>query len=493
MADGSTHQIASNPPSSGVDHDPPVPSHHSLPNEVLSAIFEALIESHSAPGPRDVHYSKPHARTTAPFKVARVCRRWREVAVSTSRLWTYLRFHGGIFGRLNPRALCRRLTKVIAERSGRRPLSIIIDSLDEEHDGDDEVVQAVGYAIKLITPLISRTQELRWGLSIDLEDYYYDEEEDHMGNLFRSSWTPEFVESPFLVRLSIDNAESAREATVPLDWKLPVAPLLQRLHIAGVSFPMISHSPSPSHLTFMHISLTFMSASEFSSFVGFHPQLETLELEYVDWEERAEAFSHPKLSKLYVKGPCLGDGFHSFDLPNLSVISIEEDYEVQDTIMDLSTGSQLIQNLAVTWLGPTPDNVQSMITGLSPLINLTTFAFQWGRRAHISRLPKLPTFLQHFLPRLDNPEMPWLCPNLRTLWVWYPYYGDTDGVPVDDPVEVSDMVDAITRARGGFNLPPSNIPAAAQTLDIQVAHPSGPNSNEWRSLADNESPLEGGD
>ncbi|KAG8930731.1 hypothetical protein FRC02_003743 [Tulasnella sp. 418] len=84
---------------------------HNLPNELLSFILELV--AHSIPS--EIYCSKTKATICGrfPFKLMAVCSRWREVAISTPRVWSYL---------------CSKLTpkeaQLYIDRSGDSPLDI---------------------------------------------------------------------------------------------------------------------------------------------------------------------------------------------------------------------------------------------------------------------------------------------------------------------------------------------------------------------------------
>lgn len=110
----------------------------SLPNEVLSAVFEAALVSSQS------NRSWPHIE----LLVTRVARRWRDVALSTPQLWTYVYIPWGAKGRAK--------AEVYLSRSGALPLDLFLD-IDENNDSS----HAISHLANVINCHAARWRSLR--------------------------------------------------------------------------------------------------------------------------------------------------------------------------------------------------------------------------------------------------------------------------------------------------------------------------------------------
>lgn len=81
-----------------------------LPTEILSSIFTTI--------PRD----QPFDMSNSPMLLTRICSRWRDVAISTPRMWNYIDFY--VDEQLNTKPFTITMWKVWLSRSGSCPLHI---------------------------------------------------------------------------------------------------------------------------------------------------------------------------------------------------------------------------------------------------------------------------------------------------------------------------------------------------------------------------------
>ncbi|KAJ7148926.1 hypothetical protein C8R43DRAFT_1007669 [Mycena crocata] len=95
-----------------------------LPNELLSTIFISAIEQHC--------HDESNPFTTSPTTISHICRRWRQVALSTGSLWTNIVL---TFPTSNEQ-LTRTLTWL--GRSKTYPLDILMDFRDQEWDWEED-------------------------------------------------------------------------------------------------------------------------------------------------------------------------------------------------------------------------------------------------------------------------------------------------------------------------------------------------------------------
>ncbi|KAJ7186435.1 hypothetical protein C8R46DRAFT_275314 [Mycena filopes] len=98
-----------------------------LPNELVSEIF--------------IHFLPPYplcpplCGILSPTVLTHICRHWREIAISTPRLWRAMSFEG---------RHQTRMAKLWLERSGQSPLSIQTDEFDGDACiDDDEILEAI--------------------------------------------------------------------------------------------------------------------------------------------------------------------------------------------------------------------------------------------------------------------------------------------------------------------------------------------------------------
>ncbi|TFL03455.1 hypothetical protein BDV98DRAFT_503666 [Pterulicium gracile] len=140
----------------------PFPSSvHRLPNELLSYVF--LATRHERHCLNEFDYDKPVPRhhsglINGPLDLSHVCRRWRMLALATSRLWTFLVLTFPI-----TRSDLARFVHFLS-RSKDSPLDIFLDFRDEEWDLDDDDEEEehdfreehMKRVLRIITPHISR-------------------------------------------------------------------------------------------------------------------------------------------------------------------------------------------------------------------------------------------------------------------------------------------------------------------------------------------------
>ncbi|KAJ7704174.1 hypothetical protein B0H16DRAFT_719691 [Mycena metata] len=99
-----------------------------LPNELVSEIFLYFLPEY----PR----CPPMCGGLSPITLTQICRSWREIAISTPRLWRAISFnYGGDNAHVQT-----EVVKIWLERSGRCALSI---ETDEHYECNDEFVEAI--------------------------------------------------------------------------------------------------------------------------------------------------------------------------------------------------------------------------------------------------------------------------------------------------------------------------------------------------------------
>lgn len=209
-----------------------------MPPEVLEEIFWQCLPERRYP---------TTSFREAPLLLTHVCRQWRDVAISSPRLWSsiYISWTDGGAGRdiynrssgptLESQIIHRRcdLVEQWISRSGFLPLSLYLNYI---HDEDDRTAQTDAEVnIRMVTILIS--QIYRWAnatMIMPVEIY----------NKFDAALS---VEEPYMLRTLDIRGYFTRSGAYWQPTKpgmgLLSAPNLQKLSIAGMAFTMPTCSP----------------------------------------------------------------------------------------------------------------------------------------------------------------------------------------------------------------------------------------------------------
>jgi len=124
------------------------------PDDVLLLIFQEVIAAHDVWKIGSVYYD--HERAKAPFSLAAVCRRWRQLVRSTSALWTY--FGLPKFADTTPAHLDRIV--LLTWLSQQSSIDVVVDWSSHVVDVDDaphrlQILNAIG-------SLAARFRRVEW-------------------------------------------------------------------------------------------------------------------------------------------------------------------------------------------------------------------------------------------------------------------------------------------------------------------------------------------
>ncbi|KAH7101141.1 hypothetical protein BKA62DRAFT_657740 [Auriculariales sp. MPI-PUGE-AT-0066] len=145
-------------------------------------------------------------RAGAPFQLASVCRRWRELALETSTLWTYFGFplrhnlHGPHLIRLQDLIL----------RSGQAPIDVLFTYRLEGSADDGDELPASARILDSLLALVSRWRSARVCMPDSLITSYLQhnlaQEAPILEQLYLTSYASvlEIPSAPFLARLCLD-------------------------------------------------------------------------------------------------------------------------------------------------------------------------------------------------------------------------------------------------------------------------------------------------
>lgn len=236
-----------------------------LPAEILSMVFEHLLDSPPLAGARFLGANPPVYQWAG---VHAVCRRWREIAVSTPKLW------GRIYAYRGPgTSLGDDIVSTSFLRAGSTPLAVYVV-------GETQVrARAAGLLHRSLKQILlensSRIRDLRMADVESLIIHHVIREASQLETLFlaaRNTGTMGLEDSDYSL-----HAELAASMTPPGDWKMPC---LRTLIISGLSG---WHSRTTSLHTLRHFVLDNQDMDA-AALDGLHdllvlnPQLEDLAL-----------------------------------------------------------------------------------------------------------------------------------------------------------------------------------------------------------------------
>ena len=120
-----------------------------LPDELLSEMFIFCLDEWPSPSNID----------KAPLVFGRVCRRWRNIACNTPRLWSRLWFHN--HGRVQIPLIQERVASLWLSRSGAAPFSLYIQQLFSRYEDDKEAAPDTKGRDEAVLKLVRRCKELK--------------------------------------------------------------------------------------------------------------------------------------------------------------------------------------------------------------------------------------------------------------------------------------------------------------------------------------------
>ncbi|KAJ7157200.1 hypothetical protein C8R46DRAFT_1355576 [Mycena filopes] len=341
----------------------------SLPPEITSEIFLRCVPPSPVEDERLELSSLPRL---APLLLLQVCKTWREIALSTHRLWNCLNLTDF---RVNRASSLNMIPKIVADwfgRAGSSPLILSVDLCAAQLRVDFRVLSSI------LRPLAPRLKEL----CLDF---------------LRADELPDIGPFPILQTLTL-SYHSTEYPDSPLKL-FSAAPRLHRLSFSRRTRPsMFILPPAISEVT-CH---GFLIAEDLLQLLRDAPFLKKLACSIFKISSRTEPFTHDHFETLHCN-------FHPvlelLRLPMLQNLYLSEGYDIEDTAdyhfpSFLSSSTRLrrfctdvaIPSMSVDWFA-------TAMPGLMD-IDLTN--------------PK-PPFLSDFFARLDRTKDSSFLPNLRTL------------------------------------------------------------------------------
>ncbi|KAJ7223507.1 hypothetical protein GGX14DRAFT_658360 [Mycena pura] len=333
-----------------------------LPVEIISRIFLRCLPSHGriAPSP-----------TTAPLLLAQICRHWREVALSTSRLWSSLYLYGGwdsdtIYGRRTvPVDLQEQnLLRTWFARAKGSPLSLGLNF---------QFRMASTALLDLVSSYASQIQHL------DL----------HMWPEQFQEFRPFLTPFPLLQHLATVHSDDVRNLLI-------ASPLIRELRLLrGSKLDSLVDQSLP-FLT--HLEVTTITAEKFLAVLRNFPALS----HFTCFSNVSNSFSipdasppitFPHLSSFHTTGSSL---LRLVAFPSLNFLEIDS-YADPDVVQEfISRSSCTIRHLVISFEDQAPDEIADWLS-IFPSISVLEV-----KECLEIALPKLVDYLSS--PTL----MPWL-------------------------------------------------------------------------------------
>ncbi|KAJ7223557.1 hypothetical protein GGX14DRAFT_658502 [Mycena pura] len=326
-----------------------------LPVEMTSRIFLQCLPSHGhvAPSP-----------TTAPLLLAQICRHWREVALSTSRLWSSLYLSGGSFRFDNER--WRNLLQTWFARAEGSPLSLGLRLLRV----------ASPALLDLVSSHASQIQRL---------DLHMEPEQ------FQKS-CPFLTPFPLLQHLATTHSDSEDVRNL-----LIASPLIRELCLLCDSELDFLVDQSLPFLT--HLEVTTITAEMFLAILRNFPALSHLKCSYdpdsFSIPDASTPITFPHLSSFHTNGSSI---LPLVAFPSLCCLEIGCDAEVEpDVVQEFITRSSCtIRHLVISFEDEEPDEIVDCLS-IFPSISVLK----------VTECPKIA--LLSLIDYLSSPTlMPWL-------------------------------------------------------------------------------------
>ncbi|EJD04266.1 uncharacterized protein FOMMEDRAFT_167489 [Fomitiporia mediterranea MF3/22] len=224
-----------------------------LPREIISEIFAQACDVENA-ADADATFE---ITTLAPLRLSHVSRLWREVAISTPRLWTHLQ----VVARRADITSALELTKLWVPRCKQRPL--IIDVTFQDRDGPF-IIYPVD-SVNLFRVITKTAVLLRKGIEFGSDKAYF---ETHVKA--GSSGAMPIIEEKYLWYYGVDDT--------PRKEELPSIPLFVRgIRRAVDEFGFGYHEPLTDSLTRLELldtnGVTCLSTTELLIILAEFPQL----------------------------------------------------------------------------------------------------------------------------------------------------------------------------------------------------------------------------
>ncbi|KAG6332406.1 hypothetical protein ID866_6685 [Astraeus odoratus] len=385
-----------------------------LPIEILSEIFKFTTYSFD-----DLHDVLDHLTV-----ISHVCRRWRQVSISTSSLWTTI-------------FLCHPLTSLQLSRaatwlsrSSTRPIDIHMDFRDPSWDWDEHNHsfgwQAMETTMRLLIPHAHRWQNVE---------------------LYTDTWAPMFTFLSYTARIKsapcLQDIQLARcnayfaargESFQPANMALPVAWFggglgfsdLHRVSFSGVHVDWAKSGLRGLKVLELkyHAREVMPTVDEFYTVLGACPQLERLTV--LGWGPRfdpTQKMALPVAPLLHLEDLALGfidvDNIMNF----LTMISVPNmrSFSIEDVAVTLDPSNTQDASRLLSYLSSVDDGNKRPRFPLSSIRTLTMQGVTLGNAAINPFLSHLSSLEALYLSGMDAPSLHAflssisLCPHLATL------------------------------------------------------------------------------
>ncbi|KAK7060815.1 hypothetical protein VNI00_000548 [Paramarasmius palmivorus] len=364
---------------------------HRLPPEILVQVFVECCDENEL-----------RQKFVPPaYAISRVCGRWRELALSTPRLWSSLMIN--FYNWKGQGSRLASLTQEFIDRSRTMPLTLDLNF------GDAWDAEDVGHIVPALDGLKGHCT--RWqSVELDLVPWIMDSQlVDIMRNVptlehlglssdgfdLEPEFTNNFGTMPSLQSLVVPSIfSSPNQLAIPW-WQLKKLEL-RCTTIRGI-MAFIASSTNLEHLT---LSGDYLTDGVIQGNFTIAPNLQSLELHPSRPENLPQFFDHvtlPKLSSLEIWGSLpLGPGAHPvYDMTS---------------VMDLvSRSSCQITSLLFSWMKCPEGQVVSLIRRMPSLSTLEIVEMLDSNSIVCS------TFLNQLHMDLDDPSQPCLLPDLSEL------------------------------------------------------------------------------
>ncbi|KZV96948.1 hypothetical protein EXIGLDRAFT_732021 [Exidia glandulosa HHB12029] len=282
-----------------------------VPNDILRMIFVARVEMYDRYWPAIGEGEYNEARDRGPFTLAAVCSRWRNLALATPCLWSYLGVHpehAGDDGDL--RAVDLAKFKLLLRRSESAALDVLLLRKRE----NAARTRNLGRVLSLLLKHSTRLRRVELDLPLGAE-------REPLMDLFKSPTTA-------LTELCIVTHDDAWDDDV-CELYFPVAPKLRALELSFTGMFCSPRHPGFAHLHTLKLWGKHLGYSPMAFISRAAQTLETLQLSYSSFAHDEELdtvplpLSFPRLSNLILTN---ADEFLSYiETPQLQKMTLHSD------------------------------------------------------------------------------------------------------------------------------------------------------------------------
>lgn len=387
------------------------PGDTKLPDDILTYLFEMVLDQyHDTWAERTT--VQAYQLMVTPFSLASICRRWRNVAINTPKIWVQI-----VLYTTSPH------DKAYVELMLSRSKSMDIDVSIGPNFNDKDCAMSM---FSLDTDLLSRLRRLSW-------EFYEEDGTQFRGHipLFTVVCNPA-VFTPRLIELRLVNhAVPSLLNPEPMLYHIPHAPALQKLSFISLQLPVAL--PRQSNLRALELVSSDVHIDRFQLFLARHPHLKSITLSHLYWPDGSlpgVPISLPELETLILDESRI-ESLHDFILPQLRRFINKQPGFDATILAELAPNSPGLHDLHFSWWeadGLTKlSDVSAALAWFSELRTLS-FKFFWSPdfEPPESAVAACPAFLA----RLTLKDSGWLCPRLTELSVVFPCIDDAPSMQV---------------------------------------------------------------